>query len=360
MILAGDIGGTKTNLACFQSDGERLTPVAERTVKSADYPGLEAIVELFLRETTLVPTSACFGVAGPVVDGQCKATNLPWVVETASLQRILGLPSVSLINDLEATAYGTQTLPAESFAVLQAGQPQPQGISPGHGGGGARSAPEGGPPRPEGTMVIIAAGTGLGEAALLWDNGRYRAMASEGGHADFAPRTPLELELCQYLLKTFGHASYERILSGPGKLNIYRFLKETGRWEEPAWLTKELERGDPSAKISQFGLSGRSELCVQALDLFASIYGAEAGNLALKFLARGGVYVGGGIAPKIIEKLTDGTFIKAFREKGRLASLLSAIPVRVVLEPKTALYGAAQYGWHHVADRIPGSQIFSR
>ena len=342
MILAGDIGGTKTNLACFQSDGERLTPVAERTVKSADYPGLEAIVELFLRETALVPTSACFGVAGPVVDGQCKATNLPWVVETASLQRVLRLPSVSLINDLEATAYGTQTLPAESFAVLQAGQPQPQG-----------------------NVVVIAAGTGLGEAALLWDNGRYRAMASEGGHADFAPRTPLELELCQYLLKTFGHASYERILSGPGKLNIYRFLKETGRWEEPAWLAQELASGDPSAKISQFGLSGRSELCVQALDLFASIYGAEAGNLALKFLARGGVYVGGGIAPKIIEKLTDGTFIKAFLEKGRLASLLSAIPVRVVLEPKTALYGAAQYGWHHVADRtgrrtVPSSESTTR
>ena len=331
MILAGDIGGTKTNLACFQPDGERLTPVAERTVKSADYPGLEAIVELFLRETTLVPTSACFGVAGPVIDGQCKATNLPWVVETASLQRILGLPSVSLINDLEATAYGTQTLPAESFALLQAGQPQPQG-----------------------NVVIIAAGTGLGEAALLWGNGRYRAMASEGGHADFAPRTPLELELCQYLLKTFGHASYERVLSGPGKLNIYRFLKETGRWEEPAWLTKELANGDPSAKISQFGLSGRSELCVQALDLFVSIYGAEAGNLALKFLARGGVYVGGGIAPKIIKKLTDGMFMKAFTEKGRMEAFLSTIPVRVVLEQKTALYGAAQYGWLHVADQTPG------
>jgi glucokinase len=328
MILAGDIGGTKTNLACFQADGERLTPVSERTVKSADYPGLEAVVESFLRETGLVPTSACFGVAGPVIDGQCKATNLPWVVDLRALQRAVGAASVSLINDLEATAYGIRTLPEGAFAVLQPGRPQPQG-----------------------NIVVIAAGTGLGEAALLWDNGRYHAMASEGGHADFAPRNPLELELCRFLLKAFGHASYERVLSGPGKLNIYRFLKETGRWEEPAWLAEELDHGDPSAKVSEFGLSGRSELCVQALDLFVSIYGAEAGNLALKFLARGGVYVGGGIAPKIIQKLTDGTFIKAFTDKGRLEPFLSTIPVRVVLEQKAALYGAAHYGWSQVAPR---------
>jgi glucokinase len=330
MILAGDIGGTKTNLACFAPHGDRLTVVEERTVRSADYPGLDTIVQEFLAGRTVPLTGACFGIAGPVIQGRCEATNLPWVVETRVLQRTLGLPSISLINDLEATAYGTQTLPEESFALLQAGSPQPRG-----------------------NIAVIAAGTGLGEAALLWDNGRSRAIASEGGHADFAPRTLLELELCQYLVKTFGHASYERVLSGPGKLNIYRFLKETGRWEEPAWLAEELTSGDPSAKISEYGLSGRSELCVQALDLFASIYGAEAGNLALKFLARGGVYVGGGIAPKLLKKLTDGAFMKAFREKGRLASLLSTIPVRGVLEQKTALYGAAHYGWSRVTHAHP-------
>ncbi|MBI3083031.1 MAG: glucokinase, partial [Candidatus Omnitrophica bacterium] len=303
MILAGDIGGTKTNLAYFKANGGRLVPVAQRSVSSADYPGLEAIVQEFLKNQTVELTAACFGIAGPVVDGRCQTTNLPWVVDARTLQRTLKLEGVSLINDLEATAYGVQTLPEEAFAVLNAGDPQPHG-----------------------TIAVIAAGTGLGEAALIWNGQRYQAVASEGGHADFAPRNELEMELLRYLMKQFGRVSYERILSGPGKVNVYQFLKDTGRGEEPAWLTELVAHGDPSPVISEMALNGRSELCVQALKLFTSIYGAEAGNLALKYLARGGVYLGGGIAPKMLPLLQDGTFMQVFADKGRLSELLFRIP----------------------------------
>lgn len=321
MILAGDIGGTKTNLASFEASGGRLVPVAQRSVPSADYPGLEAIIQEFLKNQTVELTAACFGIAGPVVDGRAHPTNLPWLVDVQVLQRTLGLKTVGLINDLEATAYGVQTLPEKAFAVLNAGDAQPQG-----------------------TMAIIAAGTGLGEAALIWNGQRYQAAASEGGHTDFAPRNELEMELLRYLVKQFGHVSYERVLSGPGKVHVYQFLKERGRGKEPAWLTKLLTEGDPSPVISEMALNGRSELCVKALKLFASIYGAEAGNLALKYLARGGVYLGGGIAPKMLPFLQDGTFMQAFVDKGRLSELLSRIPVRVILEERTALFGAAYYG----------------
>ncbi|PIQ83669.1 MAG: glucokinase [Candidatus Omnitrophica bacterium CG11_big_fil_rev_8_21_14_0_20_63_9] len=327
MILAGDVGGTKTNLALCTSHDGRVTPISQRSFPSQQYPGLETILEEFLESHTRDLTGACFGIAGPVVDGRSHPTNLPWLVDVRVLQRTLGLDSVELINDLEATAYGVQTLPEEAFTVLNAGDPQPHG-----------------------TLAIIAAGTGLGEAALIWNGHRYQAIASEGGHADFAPRNELEMELLRYLVKQFGHASYERLLSGPGKVSIYQFLKETGHGEEPAWLTEVLAHGDPSPVISEMALNGRSELCVKALKLFTSIYGAEAGNLALKYLARGGVYLGGGIAPKMLPLLQDGTFMQAFMDKGRLAVLLSRIPVRVILEERTALYGAASYGWSQVAN----------
>jgi len=332
MILAGDIGGTKTNLAwCTSRDG-RVTLISQRSFASQQYPGLEAILEDFLREHAGDLTGACFGIAGPVVDGRAHPTNLPWLVDVRALQRTLGLKAVGLINDLEATAYGIQALPEEAFAVLNAGDPQPHG-----------------------TIAVIAAGTGLGEAALIWNDLRYQAVASEGGHADFAPRNELEMELLRYLTRQFGHVSYERLLSGPGKVSIYQFLKETGRGEEPAWLTQVLAHGDPSPVISEMALNGRSELCVKALKLFTSIYGAEAGNLALKYLARGGVYLGGGIAPKMLPLLQDGTFMQAFADKGRLSELLSRIPVRVILEERTALYGAAFYGGSLVEanERLP-------
>jgi len=326
MILAGDVGGTKTNLACFRSEGKSLTVMAQRSVRSADFPGLEAIIKTFLAELPADLEGACFGVAGAVVDGRCRTTNLPWMVDARALRDALGLESVWLINDLEATAYGIQTLPERACVVLQDGLAQPHG-----------------------NIAVIAAGTGLGEAMLFWDGRGYRAIASEGGHADFGPRTALERELCGFLAERFGHVSYERVLSGPGLVNIYQFLKAAGQGEEPAWLTAQLATGDPSAAISTCALEGRADLCVKALELFASIYGAEAGNLALKALSLNGLFVGGGIAPKILDKLKDGAFIKAFNDKGRLAVSLSRIPVRVILEPLTALHGAAHYGFSQIS-----------
>ncbi len=320
LILAGDVGGTKTNVALFRPHGARLTLVSQKRLRNRSYPSLEAILKEFLSEQRATPTRACLGLAGPIVDGHCEATNLPWVIDTQRVKRAVELDTVTLLNDLEATAYGLATLPPTAFAVLNKGRPQPHG-----------------------TVAVIAAGTGLGEAALIWDGSRYRAMASEGGHADFAPRNELEIELLCYLSKQFGHVSYERILSGPGKAALYDFLKSTGRGEEPAWLAKALAVDDPSPIVSAMGLNGRSKLCADALRLFVSIYGAEAGNLALKSLARGGVYVGGGIAPTILPKIKDGTFLQAFIDKGRFRRLLSEIPVRVILEEKAALFGAAHY-----------------
>jgi glucokinase len=262
---------------------------------------------------------ACFGIAGPVRHGRCEATNLAWVVDAHQLARELAIETVTLINDLEANAYGIAVLEPKDFVVLNEGAPDE-----------------------EGNAAVIAAGTGLGEAGLYWDGKQHRAFACEGGHADFAPRSALEIELLRYLLPQFEHVSYERVLSGPGLYNIYKFLRDTGRGEEPAWLTEEMRQHDPSAAISQAALAGKCALCMQALDLFVALYGAKAGNLALTIMAAGGVFVGGGIAPKILGKLTDGTFMAAFTAKGRLKPVLEAMPVRVILNDKTALLGAAR------------------
>ena len=320
MILAGDIGGTKTAVALFARRRGRLEPVAQQRVKSREFRSLEELVERFLREQHASVATACFGIAGPVMGGRCEATNLAWVVDAAALQRRFKFRAVVLLNDLEALAYGIETLRPSAVAVLNAGTPQPRG-----------------------TIAVIAAGTGLGEAALIWDGRRYRAVASEGGHADFAPRTELEVELWRALRRALGHVSYERVLSGPGKLAIYEFLKATGRGREPAWLARRLASGDPTAVVSEVALEGGNALCVKAIELFVSIYGAEAGNLALKLFATGGVYVGGGIAPTMLPKLRDGTFMRAFTDKGRFVSLLATIPVRVILEERAGLFGAAQY-----------------
>ena len=321
MILAGDIGGTKTNLAIMDRQQGRLVSIRHRSVPSRHASSLEAILKEFLAGHSDKLDGACFGIAGPIVDGRCQATNLPWIVDVGALKHAVGLRAVTLINDLEATGYGIQTLPESAFAVLNVGEAQPHGA-----------------------IGLIAAGTGLGEGALIWTGTRYQAVASEGGHADFAPRNELEMELLRYLMQRFGHASYERILSGPGKVNVYQFLRNTGHGEEPAWLTELLANvSDPSPTISEMALNGRSELCAQALKLFVSIYGAEAGNVALKYFARGGLYVGGGIAPKMLPALQDGTFMQAFLDKGRLAPLMARISVRVILEEHTALFGAAHY-----------------
>jgi glucokinase len=320
MILAGDIGGTKVNLAFFDVQGRGVALKALDTFRSNDYPSLEEIGRTFLARHKLKIEYACFGIAGPIKKGRAQLTNLSWVIDAAEVTRSLGLKQVWLINDLEANAYGIGGLTAEDFVELNRGEADAAG-----------------------SVAIIAAGTGLGEAGMLWDGKRHLVIPSEGGHADFAPRTDLDMELLKHLRGRLGQVSWETVLSGPGQFNIYQFLRDTGRGQEPAWLADEFKQTDPPAAITRAALAGKCDLCVQALDLFTAYYASEAANLALKMLAIGGVYVGGGIAPKIIKKLQDGTFAKAFIGEGRMKNLLGAMPVRVIMNDKTALIGAARF-----------------
>ncbi|HEY2989860.1 MAG TPA: glucokinase [Candidatus Binatia bacterium] len=318
MILAGDIGGTKTNLALYSVENDKLVPSVKNSFPSKNYPSLEAVLREFMTDSPEPVAAACFGVAGPVIDGTSKTPNLPWFLDAREIARCLDLDSVGLINDLEATGYGAATLDASEFFTLHAGRAEPHGA-----------------------MGLIAAGTGLGEAMLCWKGQGYGVLASEGGHADFAARTQLEIELLAHLIDRFGHVSYERVVSGPGIFNIYSFLKDAKHLSEPAWLKERLAGGDPSAVISAAALANEAEICVQALDIFVSCYGAEAGNLALRARALGGIYVGGGIAPKILPKLNDGRFMRAFTDKGRYGEFLARIPVHVIMNQETALRGAA-------------------
>jgi glucokinase len=320
MILAGDIGGTKTNVALFDTDGKSVGQIiAQSTFPSAKYPSLDAILEEFVATNRAELTHACFGIAGPVVNGQVRTPNLAWTVSSKSLSALLGLNDVWLINDLAATARGIEVLQPDQLEVLNPGEQKPGG-----------------------NRALIAAGTGLGMATIFWHSGRYHTTASEGGHLDFAPRNELEVDLLFYLSKQFGgHVSYERVLSGPGLFNIYSFLRDRKFAEEPDWLAAQIQSGDKTAAVSSAALSGKSDLAVRALDMFVDIYGAMAGNLALLLMATGGLYIGGGIAPKIRTRLVDGTFMRSFVDKGRLSSLVSTIPVRLILNEKTALHGAA-------------------
>ncbi len=278
LILAGDIGGTKTHLALFSLQGEKLQAEIKKTFPSKQYPGLEPVIEEFIADQQVSISRACFGIAGPVVGGQVKTPNLPWVVDSTDIAQRFKLDSVALLNDLEAAAYGIFTLESQELFTLN------EGMS------GQR-----------GNKVLIAAGTGLGEATLYDDGRDYHPSASEGGHADFAPRNETEIDLLRYLIKKFGRVSYERVVSGPGLANIYEFLRDGGRMEEPAWLKEKIAAAeDISAAIAQEALAGSSAVCVKALDLFVSVYGAEAGNLALRGKATGGVYIGGGIARKYL------------------------------------------------------------
>ena len=322
MILAGDIGGTKTLLALFDDAAGTLQLRRDATFPSQEAASLEAILTGFLGTTATPLRAACFGVPGVVIDGRCETTNLPWTLDERTLAQRTGAPRVKLLNDLEAAAYGMLHLEAHELAPLNAGTR----------------------PSRRGNVAVIAAGTGLGEAMLIWDGSHHMPVASEGGHADFAPRTDQELELLRYLRGTFGsHVSYERVLTGPGLHNIYNFLRDTGYAPEPPWLAAQLISGDPSATIAEVGLAGRDPLCMATLDLFASAYGAEAGNMALRCLAIGGVFVGGGIAPKLLPTLRNGRFMQAFTAKGRFAELLQSIPVHVALNPRAPLLGAARY-----------------
>ncbi|MGH9863361.1 MAG: glucokinase [Candidatus Acidiferrales bacterium] len=323
MILAGDIGGTKSLLAFFSRDAGPRQPHGERSLPSRSYAGLAEVLKDFLRGADEPVELACFGVPGPVIAGRSETPNIPWgVVDTRELREVIG-SEVILLNDLEATGYGVETLGDQEIETLSQGLPNPQG-----------------------NAALIAPGTGLGEAILFWDGQQRRPSASEGGHADFSPRNPQEIELLHYLLKDFDRVSWDRILSGRGLRDLYRFLRDTDLAEEPGWLAEEMARAnDPAVAISQRALDTSSELCVKTLDLWVTLLGAEASNLALKALATAGVYLAGGIAPKIRAKLRDRTFLESFHAKGRLSAVVKQMPVHLVVDEKVGLYGAARFAF---------------
>jgi len=318
VVIAGDVGGTKTHLGLFQVAGEDVTLLRDHVFVTREFPNLEATFARFLEDAGPID-AACFGVPGPVIDHVSYATNVPWEMREQTIAAALGNTPTRLVNDLEATAFGMLHLDHQQFAVLQPGESQ----------------------RPAATIAVIAAGTGLGEGALIATRDGWQAIASEGGHADFAPRGLTQLRLLEFLAREFGHVSFERLLSGPGLHNIYRFLVASSPSPEPSWLAERMRHEDPAAVINEAAATGADATCRHALDIFAEIYGAEAANLALKFLALGGVYLGGGIAPKILPALMRGGFLRAFLDKGRLKTTLERIPLRVALNDSAALLGAA-------------------
>ena len=319
MILAGDIGGTNARLAYFQPQNGHLLLVSERTFPSREHSELGEIVSQFLDDSGTRPEAACFGVAGPVRNGRVEASNLPWVIEQSRLAKQIHLPATLLINDLEASAWGIGALADGDLVPLN-----------------CVSGPA------VGNQAVIAPGTGLGEAGLFWDGRRHHVFACEGGHTDFGPQGDLQIELVRFLTARFGHVSYERILSGPGLVNVYEFLRDSGCGKESAEFAVALKQGDPAAVISRAALDGTPPLAVKALDLWIAVYGAEASNLALKVMATGGLFLAGGITPKILAKLTGPVFMENFLDKGRLRSLVESIPVQVVTNEKAGLLGAAR------------------
>ncbi|MEA2047406.1 MAG: glucokinase [Campylobacterota bacterium] len=323
MILAGDIGGTKTNLALFDIEDNRLALHVKRQFSSSEYANLSDMIDNFEEISGAKIDAACFGIAGPVINGHCQTTNLPWEITTSTLQEYLGVEKVRLLNDLEATAYGMLFLSEDEFVTLN---PTERSI--------------------EGNRAIIAAGTGLGEGMLFYDGRGYHPVGSEGGHCDFAPVTPQQDALLKWLRGRFPeHVSYERILSGPGIYTLYEFLKESGYALESTSMIEMPEGKDRSAAVSECALREKDPLCLETLRLFVEIYGAEAGNLALKVMSLGGLYIGGGIAPKIVPFMKNEDFMKAFVGKGRFEALLRGMQVKIALNPETALYGAANYAF---------------
>jgi glucokinase len=320
MILAGDIGGTNARLAYFQPQNGHLKLVSERVFPSREHRELGEIVTRFVDESGTRPEAACFGIAGPVRNGRVETSNLPWVIEQSRLASQIHLPATLLINDLEANAWGIGALADADLVPLN-----------------KVSGPA------VGNQAVIAPGTGLGEAGLFWDGNRHHVFACEGGHCDFAPQGDLQIELLRFLTARCGHVSYERILSGPGLVNVYEFLRDSGCGKESPEMAAAMQQSDPAAAISKAALDGKDDLAVKALDIWISVYGAEASNLALKAMATGGLFLSGGISPKILSKLkgTD-SFMKAFLDKGRLRSLVEAVPVFVVTNEKAGLLGAAR------------------
>lgn len=322
LLLAGDVGGTKTILALVDQEHGARHPIAQTRYASGDYRSLVDIVLTFVSEQQCQPEAVTIGVAGPVHDNRVDVTNLPWEVDGARLSESLAGVPVNLLNDLEAIAAGIPALETDDTVVLKPGEVDEHG-----------------------PIAIVAPGTGLGEAYLIWDGARYRPVPSEGGHTDFAPATELELELLTYLMPRLGHVSYERVCSGVGIPNLYQFLRSTGRYDEPEWLASDLAKADDQTPIIvNAALNNLAEICTVALDLFMSILGSEAGNLVLQVMATGGVYLAGGIPPRIIDQLSGKTFLEAFTRKGRLSDVLHRVPIRVIVNRKAALYGAANHG----------------
>jgi glucokinase len=326
MILAGDIGGTNARLALFDVQNGQFKLVAATIFPSRRYSGLDVIVTEFVRTAGVHPAQACFGVAGPVTNGRVETSNLPWTIESRRLAEELNLKNTTLINDLEATGWGIAALSAEDLVPLNS-------ISA----------------KNPGNQCIVAAGTGLGEGGLYWDGTRHHVFATEGGHCDFAPLNDLQVELFRYLHARYGHVSYERVLSGPGLVNVFEFLRDTGKGKVPEWLAEQMLKMDPAAAVSDAAMEGKCAMCAQALDIFVSVFGAEAGNLGLKLKATGGVFLAGGIAPKILSRLATPIFMQAFLGKGRMQHLMELMPIKVITNDKLALLGAARCAWLEAA-----------
>jgi glucokinase len=318
-VLAGDIGGTKTRLAVVEVDGTQAKVIREQEFASADYATFDALLTEFVASEGTI-RSAAFGVAGPVKNDTVQTTNLPWRIEADALRKRFGFTRCHLLNDLEATACGLPALQADDLFTLHAG-----------------------PPGAQGNRAIIAAGTGLGEAGLFWDGHTHRPFATEGGHASFTPRDALEFDLSQMLRQRFGHVSWERVVSGMGIPDLYDFLLARQGGHTPDWLTDSMQAQGKAAAISHAALAAHDAVCTETMHRFVSLYGAEAGNLALKTMCSGGLYIGGGIAPKILPLLESGAFLSAFFDKGRMRPLLEAMPVRIILNDRAALYGPALY-----------------
>lgn len=348
MFLAGDVGGTKTLLGLFAPGPERPRAIEVGEFVTLEYDALEPMVREFLRAQGVEARrveAACFGVAGAVTEQVARLTNVPWLVDAASIGETLALKRVRVLNDLEALAYGVTILEGDELVALQHGIPLPGG-----------------------NAAVIAAGTGLGEALLHNVDGRFMPAASEGGHADFAARTPREIEMVQELTRIFGRVGVEHVISGPGLANIYQFTHDsfgagptiTPNSIAPARLCAGVGAGaysaDLPARISASAMEGRCDACVEAMEIFVSAYGAEAGNLALRYVATAGVYVGGGIAPKILSTLQAGGFLEAFRAKEPMADLVATMPVSVIMNPETGLLGAAAYAQYLASERLIGAE----
>ena len=333
MILAGDVGGTKVHLALYNFADGKLVQLREEKFPANEYACLDDVVKAFLAKGDQAKdeiVASCFGCPGPVRDGRLKLTNLPWTLDARDLQRNLGVEHIFLINDLEANGFGVPELTSDKIHTLHEGD----AAAVGHRG-------------------LVSAGTGLGECLLIWDGKlrRHTPIPSEGGHTDFAPRDDRDIALLQYLRKALnGRVSFERVVSGIGIKNVYAFLRDEVGMEEPDWLRDRLKSEDPNAVIGTVAEAGQSEICSEAMRIFSAAFGAEAGNIGLKLLAHGGIYLGGGIAPKIIKTMSAGPFVEAFLDKGRMRPILESIPVRIILDDTCALLGAAAYAENRAAD----------